>query len=68
MALPPVDLTGYASEPNDSATGNRQYMLPVKLPDGTIIFILVPDFETWHGGDMTGQEFGLNLVTDGHYQ
>jgi hypothetical protein len=41
--------------------------IKVRLPSGEVLTILVPSFgpDSWIKPD--GMEFGLNLVTEGHY-
>ena len=44
------------------------YRVGVRLPDGRVITVLVPEFtEHYCWGVSEEVEYGLNLVCDGHY-
>lgn len=53
---------------DDCKMDKWDYSIPVLLPDGRVVTILFPK-EGTHGYPRKGEtlEYGLNLVTQGHY-
>ena len=47
----------------------EDYVLRMKRPDGQEIHILIPDFTQWDclRKERSGEPYGLNMVTYGHY-